>query len=52
MPEITDDPPPLALAAVVRAHVIAVCERCGWNLKQAARVLGIAENLLQPPESL
>jgi transposase len=40
VPEITDDPP--TLAVVVREYILAICERCNWNINLAARVLDVS----------
>ncbi len=39
-------PGPLSLAEVERAHVLAVVERCEWNLSRAARLLQIDRGTL------
>lgn len=44
MPESPTDPADWpTLEVVVRRHVLATCERCGWNLKAAAEALGLCE---------
>lgn len=40
MPEITDDP--LPIDDMIRHHTLATCERCGWNLANAATLLRVS----------